>query len=92
LTDLFAQMMGNLPVVHAVGGLVKVRPGVTGYSYKEHNVDALTAAIRETVVDYMDVPQRLKKLRRQAFREVFEHYTWKKVLREGYMPLYRAEK
>lgn len=91
LTDLFAQMMGNLPVVHAVGGLVKVLPGVTGYSYNEHSVEALVAAIAETISDYTDNPRRLERLRRRAFTEVFRHYTWDKVLREGYLPLYQAQ-
>ncbi len=90
LTDLFAQMMGNLPIVHAVGGLIKVLPGVTGYSYKEHSVEALVAAVAETISDYTDNPRRLESLRRQAFAEVFRHYTWEKVLREGYLPLYQA--
>ena len=90
LTDLFAQMMGNVPVVHAVGGLVKVLPGKTGYSYKGHSVEALVEAIEQTISDYTKNPQRLETLRRQAFAEVFEHYTWEKVLREGYLPLYRA--
>ncbi|UCF98945.1 MAG: glycogen/starch synthase [Spirochaetaceae bacterium] len=92
LTDLFASMMGNLPIVHAVGGLIKVRPGYTGYSYREHSVEALLAAIDETLADFAGDAQRLERLRRQAFAEVFAHYTWEKVLREGYLPLYRAEK
>jgi starch synthase len=91
LTDLFAQMMGNLPIVHAVGGLVKVVPGVTGYSYRDHSVDALAAAIRESIADYTENPGGLELLRKQAFREVFRRYTWDKVLREGYLPLYRAQ-
>jgi len=90
LTDLFAQMLGNLPIVHAVGGLIKVLPGVTGYSYKEHSVKALVAAIAEALSDYTDNPGRLENLRRQAFAEVFRHYTWEKVLRERYLPLYQA--
>ena len=91
LTDLFAQMMGNLPIVHAVGGLVKVLPGVTGYSYKEHSVEALAEAIAETISDYADNPGHLERLRRQACAEVFRHYTWETVLREGYLPLYQRQ-
>ena len=90
LTDLFAQMMGNLPIVHGVGGLIKVRQGYTGYSYKIHSVQALVEAIGESISDYREDRDRLKRLQRQAFSEVFEHYTWEKVLREGYLPLYRA--
>jgi len=92
LTDLFAQMMGNLPIVHAVGGLVKVLPGVTGYSYKEHSVEALVAAIAEALSDYKANPGRLDRLRRRAFNEVYDHYTWEKVMKEGYLPLYRAQR
>jgi starch synthase len=84
-------MMGNLPIVHAVGGLVKVVPGVTGYSYRDHSVDALAAAIAESIADYTENPNRLELLRKQAFQEVFRRYTWDKVLREGYMPLYQAQ-
>jgi starch synthase len=91
LTDLFAQLMGNLPVVHAVGGLVKVRPGHTGYSYREHSVAALSAAIAQTLSDFAEHPQRLRLLRKQAFAEVFQHYTWERVLRRGYLPLYNLE-
>jgi starch synthase len=91
LTDLFAQMMGNLPIVHAVGGLVKVLPGVTGYSYKEHSVEALVDAIGESISDYADNPERLDSLRRRAFAEVFRRYTWEKVLRDGYLPLYQKQ-
>jgi starch synthase len=91
LTDLFAQMMGNLPIVHAVGGLVKVLPGVTGYSYKEHSVEALVQVIAETISDYTGNPGRLERLRRQAFAEVFRHYTWEKVLRDRYLPLYQEQ-
>lgn len=90
LTDLFAQMMGNLPIVHGVGGLIKVRPGYTGYSYKSHSVQALIEAIGESISDYREDQDRLKRLQLQAFSEVFEHYTWEKVLREGYLPLYQA--
>ena len=91
LTDLFAQVMGNLPIVHAVGGLIKVLPGVTGYRYNDHSVDALVGAISDSIFDYEDAPERLERLRRQAFAEVFRHYTWDKVLGEGYLPLYQGK-
>jgi starch synthase len=89
LTDLYAQMMGSLPVVHRVGGLVKVRHGETGYSYEEHSPEALCRAIEEAAADYRDRPQRLESMRRQAFAEVLERFTWDRVLAGGYLPLYR---
>ena len=53
--------------------------------------DALVAAIAEALSDYKDNPGRLERLRRQAFAEVFRHYTWEKVLRDGYLPLYQKQ-
>ncbi len=89
LADLYAQMMGSLPVVHRVGGLVKVRHGETGYSYEEHSPEALCRAIEEAAGDYRDRPQRLEGMRRRAFGEVLERFTWDRVLAGGYLPLYR---
>ncbi len=90
LTDFFAQMMGNLPVVHGVGGLIKVRDGYNGYSYKEHSTSALTEAIVHCMEDYRNNPEYLDKMRRQAFYEIIEHYTWDKVMR-NYLSLYYGD-
>jgi starch synthase len=89
LTDLYAQMMGSLPVVHRVGGLVKVRHGETGYSYAEHSPEALCRAIEEAADDHRRRPDHLEGMRRLAFREVLERFTWDRVLADGYLPLYR---
>jgi starch synthase len=89
LTDLYAQMMGNLPIVHGVGGLVKVKHGENGYSYREHSAEALSAAILQALEDYRRRPDHLEAMRRQAFAEVLRHYTWERVLEERYLPLYR---
>ncbi len=89
LTDLYAQMMGSLPVVHRVGGLVKVRHGQTGYSYEEHSPEALGRAIEEAAADYRRQPEHLEAMRRRAFGEVLERFTWDRVLASGYLPLYR---
>jgi starch synthase len=91
LTDLFAQMMGNLPIVHAVGGLIKVRDGSTGYSYREHSITALVKAVEKSLSDYRNRRGHLLRLQKQAFQEVYKHYTWEKVLRKGYLPLYGLE-
>jgi starch synthase len=91
LTDLYAQMMGSLPIVHAVGGLTKVVPGRTGYAYAENTVEALAAAVETSLVDLSSSPRHLVQMRRQAFREVLDRYTWERVLSEGYLPLYRDE-
>jgi len=89
LTDLYAQMMGNLPVVHRVGGLVKVKHGETGYSYQEHSAEALSAAILQAMEEHRRRPERLEAMRRRAFAEVLRSYTWERVLETRYLPLYR---
>jgi starch synthase len=89
LTDLFAQMMGNLPIVHRVGGLVKVKHGITGYSYEEHSAEALSAMMLQALEDHHRHPERLEEMRRQAFAEVLGHYTWERVWEERYLPLYQ---
>jgi len=88
LTDFYAQLMGNLPVVHAVGGLVKVRHGHTGYSYREHGAEALGEAILEAMGDWERRPGHLESMRRRAFAEIFERHTWGRVLSDHYLPLY----
>ena len=88
LTDLYAQLMGNLPVVHRVGGLTKVRDGETGFSYAEHSAAALAGAIERSLRVFREEPALLERMRRQAFREVHERHTWDQVLARGYLPLY----
>ena len=48
LTDLIEPLMGSLPVVHRVGGLVKVRDGETGVQLGEHSAAALAGAIEKS--------------------------------------------
>ena len=46
LTDYIAQLLGNLPIVHRVGGLVKVIDGETGFSYTGNSAGALAELLR----------------------------------------------
>jgi len=82
--------MGSIPVVHRVGGLVKVRDGDTGFSYDEQSPAALAAAIRRCLEIRMREPGTLDRMRRTAFEEIFQRHTWDTVAREGYLPLYRT--
>ena len=45
LTDFIAQLYGNIPIVHHVGGLVKVRDGYSGIAYRGNSLDGLTTAL-----------------------------------------------
>ncbi|KJR99553.1 MAG: glycosyl transferase family 1 [Desulfobulbaceae bacterium BRH_c16a] len=87
LTDFIAQLFGNIPVVHSVGGLVKVIDGMTGLAYKEDSPDDLLRALERALAVYDD--QELKrKIQFQAVKEIEDNYTWSKV-KEKYLDLYK---
>ena len=90
LTDFIAQLRGSIPVVHRVGGLVKVRDGETGFSYDEHTPAALAAAVERTTRLFHEQPVLLDQIRRRAFAEVFSLHTWDRVFAESYLPLYQT--
>lgn len=88
LTDYMAQLMGSVPVVHFVGGLVKVQDGVTGYGYKPHTSEALAETLRRAIATFRQRPDEHQRIIRQAIHTIHERYTWDKVLERGYLPLY----
>jgi starch synthase len=88
LTDFIAQLLGSIPIVHRVGGLVKVRDGETGFSYDEQSPAALAAVIDRTRGLFFSDQARLDAIRRKAFSEIFSLHTWDRVLQDGYLPLY----
>jgi len=87
LTDYIAQLAGNLPVVHHVGGLVKVEDGVTGFAFKEYSAEALTTAMLRAVSVYRKSPDLLLGMQKAAARRVREKYSWDEVVHR-YMELY----
>lgn len=90
LTDYIAQLLGSIPVVHRVGGLVKVRDGETGFSYDKQKAEELGAAVDRTTRLYHENPPALERIRRTAFAEVFSLHTWDRVLADAYLPLYES--
>jgi starch synthase len=88
LTDYMAQLMGTVPVVHLVGGLVKVEDSVTGYGYEEHTSQALAATLWRAIDTFRNEPETHARIIQQAIERIFDRYTWDQVLRHGYMPLY----
>ncbi len=88
LTDFIAQLFGNLPIVHRVGGLVKVEDEVTGFSYIQHNPVALQAAMERALRWYHLHPEKIRAMQRQAVQRIYEKYSWDKVMRQ-YLGLYR---
>jgi starch synthase len=92
LADFHGQTVGAVPLVHAVGGLRKVRDGETGFTYGNQDPSTLAAAIRRCALIHREEPAKLEAIRRCAFREIFELHTWDRVHREGYLPLYGADR
>ena len=91
LTDFIAQLFGNLPIVHHVGGLVKVLDGETGFSYIQHTAAALSEAMQRAMVLYREHPARIREMQRQAVRQIEEKYTWQRVMKQ-YLQLYKEAK
>jgi starch synthase len=88
LTDFMAQLYGNLPIVHEIGGLVKVLHNKTGFSYKEHSAAALLKTIKYSLTVYRKKPEMIRKMQQQAIQIIEQKYTWAKV-KEQYLQLYR---
>ncbi len=88
LTDFMAQLFGNLPIVHHVGGLVKVKDGKTGFAYQKQSVSALCQAIQRALHLYAADPATIRKMQRQAVQLILDRYTWSTVSKE-YLKLYK---
>jgi len=86
LTDLKAQLMGTLPIVHRVGGLVKVHDGKTGFSYEKHHNGGFWGAFLRTLELWQSQPKALAAMRRQAFVSVLEEFQWPRILESRYLP------
>lgn len=87
LTDFIAQLFGNIPIVHRVGGLVKVDDGVTGIAYDQNDPLGLAAALERAIELYGD-EKRKRLVQLQSVRRIAQQHTWAKVM-ERYLDLYR---
>ncbi len=87
LTDYIAQLFGNLPIVHHVGGLVKVVDKVTGFTYHGNTADNLEGAMRRAIRLYRENPGQLREMQMKAVLHIQRHYTWESVV-ERYLALY----
>lgn len=88
LTDYIAQLLGNLPVVHHVGGLVKVIDGETGFAYRAHSPAALAEAVDRALSLYRSDPDAIRTMQQQAVQKIRSHHIWEKAMGE-YLHLYR---
>lgn len=89
LTDYIAQLAGSIPVVHHVGGLVKVVDNKTGFAFKEYTPQALARAMTRAMTIFRDNPGKIIRIQQQALARIRDRYTWDKVL-QHYLALYQA--
>ena len=80
LTDFIAQLFGAIPIVHHIGGLVKVVDDVTGFSYEEHSSEALTRTMRRAMQVFREQPEKIAEMQQAAIQEIKAKYTWDKVV------------
>lgn len=89
LTDFIAQLFGNLPIVHHVGGLVKVVDGETGFAFHEHSGPALMAAMQRAFAVYRVSRSAIVAMQQKALTLIQGQYTWDTV-KERYLDLYHT--
>lgn len=87
LTDFIAQLHGSIPIVHHVGGLVKVVDGETGIAFKEPQSASLQAALHRAMNLYNN-KEELNRMQKAAIRLIENKYTWDKV-KSHYLNLYK---
>ncbi len=90
LTDFIAQLFGNIPIVHKVGGLVKVQDGITGIGYSGDAPGDLLHALMRALALFADLPVK-RTMQLKAVEEIRQSYTWAKVMQK-YLELYRQAK
>jgi starch synthase len=87
LTDYIAQFAGNLPVVHQVGGLIKVEDGVTGFTFKDYSHDALMASMLRAMRLFRESPEKITDMQVAAVKRIRKKYSWDKIVHR-YLSLY----
>ena len=90
LTDYIAQLFGNLPIVHHIGGLVKVIDGETGFAYLENNPENLCEAMHRAIGVYDD-KTRIRDMQQAAVEKIETEHTWKRVM-QTYVRLYKKSR
>ncbi|MBW2467316.1 MAG: glycogen/starch synthase [Deltaproteobacteria bacterium] len=87
LTDYIAQLAGNLPIVHHVGGLVKVEDGITGFVFKDFSPGALMAAMLRSMRVFRETPEKIIDMQEAAAIRISKKYSWDKIVHR-YLSMY----
>jgi starch synthase len=84
LSQMFAQRMGALPIVHRTGGLADtVRDGVTGFQFSAPNVEGLVGGVRRA----FSVFARKSQLSRMRLNAMSQSFSWRESA-QTYASLY----
>lgn len=89
LTDFEAQLAGSIPIVHNTGGLKKVLNGITGFVYESFY--ELKNLILKCEKLYFNDIEGLEIIKKNAYNNICENYTWEKVLKKKYIPLFEKQ-
>ncbi len=87
LTDYIGQLFGNLPIVHYIGGLVKVVDNKTGFTYQENSPENLNEVMRRAGEVFLD-PTRIREMQLAAVNKIKQYHTWNLVM-QSYVQLYQ---
>lgn len=87
LTDYIALLFGSLPVVHHVGGLVKVEDGKTGFAYQGNSPENLALTMQRAFETYSD-RETIRRMQRDGVVNIDREHTWKQVMKQ-YILLYK---
>lgn len=78
LSQLYAQLLGSLPIAHRTGGLADtIEDGVTGFLFRECNLDNYLDAINRALAIFR-CPDLLNAMR---FRAMLSPLTWQQAAR-----------
>lgn len=87
--DMIGQLLGALPIVKGVGGLLKIRNRIDGLSYSPEEYRGLEEKIMKALKWEDNRPRKVRRMRERAENTIYERRSWREVLVRGYLPIYR---
>lgn len=90
LEDFIAQLFGTIPIAHATGGLCKIIDEQTGFLYWPDTAEELASIIKSLIMLKQAEPELFNNMISYAAQYVKEHYSWRTVVKEQYLKLYKS--
>jgi starch synthase len=87
--DMIGQALGALPIVRSVGGLSKVRHRYDGFKYSSKDPSGLVRNLKLALKWEWKRQRWVSLMRRRAENVIYGRRIWRKILVQGYIPLYR---